>query len=171
MLDKKPARDYRDLIAWQRSMQLARTCYEISAGIPHTERFGLVSQIRRAAVSVPANIAEGNGRFSRRDYLRHLSIANGSLKELETLVQLARDIGYLDAARTARVLSLSTAVGQLLVQLSRGLRETKGRDTVQSSGRFPIPDSRFPTCDHYAYSSRSLGPPCSSSRSLGPGLG
>jgi four helix bundle protein len=145
MPEKQPARDYRDLIAWQRSMQLARMCYGVSARIPDTERFGPVSQLRRAAVSVPANIAEGNGRFSRRDYLRHLSIANGSLKELETLVQLARDLQYLDADGAANVLTLATAVGQLLVQLSRGLGRSVARESGRQGGRLPAPDSRFPT--------------------------
>jgi len=81
----RPAiRNYRDLFVWGRSMDLAEACYKISRQFPPSEIYGLTSQIRRAAVSIPANIAGGHGRRNLGDYVHHLSIANGSLKELET---------------------------------------------------------------------------------------
>ena len=74
---------YRELIAWQKSMTLVKKVYALSKGFPNDERFGLTSQIRRAAVSVPSNIAEGQGRDSTREFIHHLSIAYGSLMEVE----------------------------------------------------------------------------------------
>ena len=75
---------YRDLRVWQKAMDLVVTSYEVAKQFPQSELYGLVSQIQRAAVSIPANIAEGHGREHLGDYLHHLSIANGSLMELET---------------------------------------------------------------------------------------
>src|SRR3954451_19312008 len=82
-------RTYRDLIAWQRGMELAKTLYEASTRMPKSEQFGLTNQMRRAAVSIPSNIAEGHARQSRADYLKFLRIARGSLAELATQVELA----------------------------------------------------------------------------------
>jgi four helix bundle protein len=84
-----PVQSYRDLIVWQRSMELVGLVYELSRKFPNEELFGLTSQIRRAAVSVPSNIAEGQGRKSTKDFLRHLSISYGSLMETETHGQIA----------------------------------------------------------------------------------
>ena len=119
-------RDYRDLVAWQEAMRLARACHLLARGLPIWERYALASQIRRAATSVPANIAEGNGRFSRADYLRHLSIANGSLRELETLLLLARDFEYLRDEHLSSAMTHAQSVGQLIVRLSQSLRATLG---------------------------------------------
>ena len=77
-------RHYRDLEVWQRAMDLVEQVYRIAKTLPAEERYGLTSQIQRAAVSIPANVAEGHGRTHRGDYLHHLSIARGSLAELET---------------------------------------------------------------------------------------
>lgn len=87
-------RSHHRLQAWQQSMQLVELVYRLTAGFPDVERFGLTSQMRRAAVSVPSNIAEGAGRGSRADFLRFLRIARGSLSELETQCLLARRLGY-----------------------------------------------------------------------------
>ena len=87
-------RSHRSLVAWQVGMELARECYRLTEDFPKAERFGLTAQIRRAAVSVPANIAEGCGRSSRGELRQFLSIARGSLKELETLLELATDLGF-----------------------------------------------------------------------------
>ena len=76
-----PVKSYRDLLVWQKAMDLVEESYSVASQLPKTETFGLVSQIQRAAVSVPANIAEGHGRQHLGDYLHHLSIANGSLME------------------------------------------------------------------------------------------
>jgi four helix bundle protein len=83
---------YRDLIAWQRGMELARAVYRATRKMPADERFGLTMQMRRAAVSIPSNIAEGHARQSRTDYLRFLRVARGSLAELSTQTELARSM-------------------------------------------------------------------------------
>jgi four helix bundle protein len=85
----------QDLKIWQKSMDLVEACYRASTAIPREERFGLISQMRRAATSVPANIAEGYGRWNVKEFARFLAIANGSLRELETHVVIARRLGYL----------------------------------------------------------------------------
>ncbi|MBD2394086.1 four helix bundle protein [Cyanobacterium aponinum FACHB-4101] len=86
---------YRDLTVWQKSMDLVVICYQLTSQFPKTEIYGLSSQIQRAAVSIPANIAEGKGRNHLGDYIPHRSIANGSLKELETHLMIVGRLGYL----------------------------------------------------------------------------
>lgn len=116
---------YRDLIVWQRAMVLARGVQDASNVWPRTEIFGLTSQVRRAAVAVPSNIAEGKGRTGRREYLHHLSIALGSLWELETQLQLAYDYGYLSRDRLAELMSKSEEVGRLLRGLIQSLNNPR----------------------------------------------
>ena len=87
---------YRDLTVWQKSMDLVAEIYRLTKLFPQEELFGLTSQIRRAAVSVPANIAEGYGRIHRKEYLHHLSIARGSLMEVETHLQIAVRLTFLE---------------------------------------------------------------------------
>jgi len=102
-------------------MALVLGSYRVCARFPKGEAYGLASQIRRAAVSVPANIAEGYGRAHRGDYLRHLSVANGSLKEWETEVRIANDLGYLPG-REYRVLMLTAEeLGRMLRVLTKRL--------------------------------------------------
>ena len=84
------------LDVWKDSMRLARDIYRVSASFPDSERFGLTAQIRRCAVSVPSNIAEGAGRGGRKEYAHHLRIARGSLMELDTQLWIARDLGFID---------------------------------------------------------------------------
>ena len=86
----------KDLKIWQKSVVLVEACYRVSANLPVEERFGLTSQIRRASTSVPANIAEGFGRWNSREFLRFLAIASGSLRELETHLVIACRLGYLN---------------------------------------------------------------------------
>jgi four helix bundle protein len=88
-------RDYRKIAAWERSHHLTLDVYRFTKGFPTEERFGLISQMRRAAYGVPSNIAEGSGRDTKRDYLRFLFIALGSLKETEYFLLLACELGYL----------------------------------------------------------------------------
>ena len=85
---------YRDLIVWQKALELARLVYEITRRFPREELYGLTSQMKRAALSVPANIAEGAARTGPREFAHHISIARGSLAELETLSELAHSFGY-----------------------------------------------------------------------------
>src|SRR5437763_15830431 len=107
-------RHYRDLIAWQRAMDLAQTVYEVSASCPKEEIYGIVSQMRRSAVSIPSNIAEGQGRKSDGDFRRLLAIAHGSICELETQVILAGRLGFLAKEQVDRVLEDSAEVGRLV---------------------------------------------------------
>lgn len=89
-----PVRSYHDLKVWQKGMDLVTESYLLRGLLPKDELYGLASQIRRAAVSLPANIAEGHGRDHLGDYLHHLSMANGSLMELETHLQIGKQLGY-----------------------------------------------------------------------------
>lgn len=115
-------RTYRDLVVWQRAIDLVDTAYRVSRAFPSEERFGLTSQLRRAAVSIPANIAEGHGREHLGEYLHHLSIANGSLMELETHIVIAGRMGYVTAEGMQRTLDLTGDVGRMLSGLTRALK-------------------------------------------------
>ncbi len=119
------ARSYRDLIVWQKSMKLAREAYQLSNGLPSKEAFGLVSQLRRAAVSVPSNIAEGHGRLTDLQFRHFLGNARGSLYELQTQIELARDLGFLDAERVTKFLEQGAEVARLINGLITSMREVK----------------------------------------------
>lgn len=91
---------FRDLVAWQKGMALAKEVYKATSIMPDNERFGLTPQMRRAAVSIPSNIAEGHGRQSLVDYRRFLKTARGSLMELQTQVTLAADLNFINPSPT-----------------------------------------------------------------------
>lgn len=112
---------FRDLIAWQRAMDFVALVYEHSARFPKEEQFGLTQQIRRAAVSIPSNIAEGHGRQTTRDFLHFLSIAYGSLNEVQTQIILSERLGYLTAQSSGRLLEASFEVAKLMNGLSNSL--------------------------------------------------
>ena len=88
-------RNFKELVAWQRSMELCQSVYLFTRLLPRSERFGLVDQLRRAAVSIPSNIAEGFGRVTPGDFRRHLQIARGSVAELETQLMLCASLGFV----------------------------------------------------------------------------
>ena len=113
---------YRELMVWQKSMQLVTNIYESTECFPKSELFGLSSQLRRAVVSVPSNIAEGQGRDSTKEFVHHLSFAYGSLMETETQVQIAYNLGYLRQIELDRLLLQTAEVGRMLNGLSRSLR-------------------------------------------------
>ena len=115
-------KSYKDLDVWKMSMDLVVASYKLARRLPKSEQFELASQIRRASVSVPANIAEGYGRRHLGDYVRHLYIANGSLKELETELILTGRLHYFTEPVVAPVLRLADTVGRLLAGLTRSLR-------------------------------------------------
>jgi four helix bundle protein len=115
-------RSYRDLVVWQRAMELVEVSYRLSRTFPSAERFGLTSQLRRAAVSIPSNIAEGHGRKHLGDYLHHLSMANGSLMEFETQLLIAGRMGYVTLESQQRTLDLSGDIGRMLAGLIRALK-------------------------------------------------
>ena len=114
-------RSYRDLDVWKRSYALCIQVYCASGRFPKDERFGLTAQMRRAAVSVPSNIAEGCGRRTTPDYLRSLYIAYGSICELETQILLATDLGFLEAADSERLVEELGDIERMLKGLMRAL--------------------------------------------------
>jgi four helix bundle protein len=114
--------NYSELIAWQKAMDLVCEVYQFSSVFPAEERFGLTSQIRRAAVSIPANIAEGQGRATTKDFLHFLSIAYGSLREVETFVVLSCRLGFTEQHRRESLLEAAKEVGRLINGLSNSLR-------------------------------------------------
>lgn len=116
---------YRDLRIWQKAMDLVVASYEVAKQFPQSELYGLVSQIQRAAVSIPANIAEGHGREHLGDYLHHLSMANGSLMELETHFLLAGRLGYLNVEPMNQLLDHTAEVGRMLAGLIRSLKNPR----------------------------------------------
>jgi len=113
---------YRSLKVWQTAMDLVMEAYALSRRLPGHERYALTSQLQRAAVSVPANIAEGNGRVHRGDYLHHLSIARGSLLELDTHLEVARRLNYLSERDLAEMHRLRGHVSRMLNALIARLR-------------------------------------------------
>ena len=115
-------KSYRELLVWQKAINLVVDSYRATAGFPKSETYGLMSQIRRAATSIPANIAEGYGRGSRKEYLQFLMIAQGSLKELETHLIVAEKPAYLTNSQTERLLSSADELGRMLGTL---IRKTK----------------------------------------------
>ncbi len=115
-------KSYRDLETWQQAMALVLEVYRVTKLFPKEELFGLTSQVRRAVVSIPSNIAEGQGRTSTKEFLHHLSIAYGSLCETETQLLIAKDLNYL-AQQDYESLSIMTArVGRLINGLSKSLQ-------------------------------------------------
>jgi four helix bundle protein len=109
---------YQRLTAWQKSMELVKAIYRATSDWPRQEQFGLTNQVRRAAVSIPSNIAEGHGRSSSQEYAHHLSIAYGSLCELETQLLIAEGLGYSHLHVTKHLLGLVAEVRRLLLALS-----------------------------------------------------
>jgi len=114
---------YRDLKVWQRAMALAEACYLQTRSFPREEMFGLTSQIRRAATSIAANIAEGYGREQTRSYVQFLRVSQGSLKELETHLLIARRVGVARAADLSSTLLMCEEVGKMLRSLIRSLQD------------------------------------------------
>lgn len=116
-------KSYRDLEVWQQAMDLVERCYKASTNFPRSEEFGLRSQLRRSAVSIPSNVAEGHGRSTTGDYCRHVLIAHGSLMELETQVQIAGRLGYFDAETLSDLMRRTEELGRKLNALGKRLRE------------------------------------------------
>lgn len=114
---------YRDLEVWQKAMDLVVDCYQSTKGFPKNEIYGLTSQLQRASISVPANIAEGRARQHTKEFLQHISIAYGSLAEVETLVQIAHRLDYLTDNQSNKVLDKTAEVGRMLNGLRRSLKK------------------------------------------------
>jgi len=118
------AKSYRDLIAWQKAMQLVTEIYKTTQQFPREEIYGLTSQLRRAAVSIPSNIAEGQARLSKPDFKNFLGHARGSLVEVETQLLIARNLGYLNEAAADELLKQTTEVARILNGLLTSVRST-----------------------------------------------
>jgi four helix bundle protein len=118
----KTVQSYRDLVAWQKAMELVTEIYRISQNFPKEELFGLMSQIRRAAVSIPSNIAEGHAKLSRKEYQHFLGHARGSLAEVETQLLIAQNLHYLGAEMTSQMLDMAAEIGRILNGLLASLK-------------------------------------------------
>lgn len=121
MDERKVVKSYRDLDVWNKGMVLARQVYEATKSWPRDEIYGLTSQARRAAVSVPSNIAEGQGRGSPREFIHHLNIARGSLYEMETQLLLAQQLGYLTPDSAEHLLPTAGDISRMISRLSQRL--------------------------------------------------
>jgi four helix bundle protein len=116
---------FKDLIAWQKGMELVAMIYDATEGFPAHEQFGLTSQLRRAAVSVPSNIAEGKSRYSNRDFVRFLRHARGSLAEIETQVLIAQQRQYLSAETTTKLSQKLDELGRIVSGLINSLNKAE----------------------------------------------
>jgi four helix bundle protein len=126
-------RIYKDLDAWKQAMDLVEHCYRLSKRFPRDERFGLTSQLRRAAVSIPSNVAEGHCRRKTPVYVHHVSIALGSHGELKTLIEIACRLGFLTSRDRHDLQDRSDSVGRLLSGLFRSLEEKRTRGDARPS--------------------------------------
>ena len=122
-------RTYRDLLAWQRAMELVVAVYKCTRHFPKDEIYGLTSQLRRAAVSVPSNIAEGQGRGIGAEFKHHLRISQGSLQETETQLLLAEQLGYIDPSEAEHALCLAGEVGRLNRSLNASIKSERVSST------------------------------------------
>jgi four helix bundle protein len=127
-------RSHHELIVWQRALELIEEVYQLTEGLPRKETYGISAQMRKAAVSIAANIAEGHGRRASRDYARFVSIANGSLREVQTYAEICVRLRYLSREEFTRTTDLGDQVGKMLT----GLREALLRSGARSEGR-PAP--------------------------------
>jgi four helix bundle protein len=122
---------YKDLDAWKSAMDLVEQCYRQSASFPRSEMYGLTSQLRRAVVSIPSNVAEGYCRRTTKAYANHVSIALGSHGELETLIELASRLGFLSATDRPPLQDRCDSVGRLLSGLYRALEDKIAREDAR----------------------------------------
>lgn len=123
MDDSAPVRSHRDLTVWRKAMDVARDVYRMTDGLPKKEEYRMTAQLIRAAISIPANIAEGNARGTRKDYANFVSIARGSAAELETLLLLTLEAELAPASRVNDLLARVEEVGRMLTGLRRSLSE------------------------------------------------
>ena len=133
-------RHFTDLIVWQRAMNLVEEVYRITDSFPKREVFGLTNQVRRSAVSIPSNIAEGQGRSTTADFLRYLYIARGSLQEMETQIMLAQRLKYLCESDYLPLMTQASELARILNGLIKSLHQTQ---TTNPSS--PTTDHRPPT--------------------------
>jgi four helix bundle protein len=118
-------KSYKDLIGYQKGYSLSLEIYKVTKNYPQDEKFGLTSQMRRSAVSIPCNIAEGYSRKNIKEYLQFIYIANGSCSELETLLSLSKDLGLLDSEKYLKLFALQEEVSKILNGLIKSLSNKK----------------------------------------------
>ena len=114
-------KSYKELVVWQKSITLVKEIYKITSTLPENEKFGLISQMRRASVSIPSNIAEGWGRLSRKNYIQFLRISRGSLFELETQILITKELNYISDSEIIE--NLIIEISKMLNSLIRKLEE------------------------------------------------
>ena len=119
--EQKPLQSYRELIAWQKGMLLAKLIYRLTAKFPGEEKFGLISQMRRAAVSIPSNLAEGQARGTPGEFVQFISHAEGSSAELDTQLTLSIELSFCSAADAAEALGLVQELRKMLNALRRSV--------------------------------------------------
>ena len=120
-----PVKNYRDLLAWQKSMDFVEAIYKVTRAFPREELYGLTNQLRRCCVSIPSNIAEGQGRRTDPEFAHRLSIAHGSVREAETQLMIGARLGYLAKSELDRLLLDTAEIGRLIT----GLRKTVAGDS------------------------------------------
>ncbi len=119
--EQRVVQSYRDLTAWQKGIKLVKLTYEETAGLPRDERFGLLAQMRRSAISIPSNVAEGWGRGTKRDYVRFLHVSRGSLFELCTQAEICKELEF--AGRWANLITMAEELGRILNGLIRSIEK------------------------------------------------
>ena len=119
----EPTKNYKELLVWKKARTLVKSVYQIASSFPQEERFGLISQIRRAVISIGVNVAEGYGRNASKEFAHFSSIAYGSATEVEALVILAVDLGYIDEINAEAVLAKIDEVLRMLNKLRQSLRD------------------------------------------------
>ena len=134
--------DYKELDVWKKSVALTTEIYKLTAGFPDSERYGMTSQIRRATTSIPANIAEGWGRGSRGEYIQFLTVARGSLMELETHLIIACNLKFVDSEQLALISKPLNDIEKMLNRLIAVLRHRKAKPGQDIVSRVPSPVSR-----------------------------
>jgi four helix bundle protein len=131
-------KSYQDLEVWQKAMDLVVNCYQTTKKFPRSEVYGLASQLQRAAVSIPANIAEGRERKYSKEFAQHLSIAYSSLAELETHIKISQRLNYINSDKTKQLLEKTAEIGRMI----KGLRNSiVKRVSVKPDPRSPSPNN------------------------------
>ena len=121
MSEDQKTSDYKDLVVWQKGITLVKHIYELTQSFPAEEKYGLASQMRRAAVSIPSNIAEGQARHTTGEFIQFLSHAEGSIAELDTQLIIAVDLGYCENVKAESILQLISQLRKMLNSLRRKL--------------------------------------------------
>lgn len=133
MADQNSIKSHRDLTVWRKAMDLAKAIYQLTDGLPKKEEYRMTAQLVRAAISIPANIAEGNARGTRKDYANFVSIARGSTAELETLLTVVAETNMAPSERIAELLEKAEEVGRMLTGLRRSLSNSDSADRDRPS--------------------------------------